>query len=56
MVKRVKCYMEVQKQQTNIIITLLCTSPQTDYLDSLQRKRKIELKIISIVYLQSSLH
>lgn len=56
MVKRVKCHMEVQKQQTNIIITLLSASPQTHYLDSLQKKRKIKLKIISIVCLQSSLH
>lgn len=56
MVIRVKCHMEVQKQQTNIVITPLCTSPQTHYLDSLQRKRKIKLKIISIAYLQSSLH
>lgn len=56
MVQRVKCHLEVQKQQTNIITTLLCTSPQTHYPDSLQRKRKIKLKIISIAYLKSSLH
>lgn len=56
MVKRVKCHMEVQKQQTNKIITLLCTSPQTHYLDILPRNRKINPKVISVVYLQRSLH
>lgn len=51
MVERVKCHMEVQKQQANVAITLLCTRTH-----SLQRKRKIELKILSIVYLQICLH
>lgn len=55
MVQRVKCHMEVQKQQANVAITLLCTSPHTSYLDRLQRKREIKLKIMSI-YLQSCMH
>lgn len=56
MVKGVKCHMEVEKQQANVVITLLSTSPHTHYLDSLQRKRKIKLKMISIDYHQSCLH